>query len=111
VQGTPFITKYLGDQVALYRKKAGLPFTVTTHSLRHACATEMLRGGANIRHVQEMLGHAHMSTTQVYTHVVPHDLKKVHAATAPSERRRVIDVPKFENHGWRDGKNSGFYRD
>lgn len=111
LQGTPFITKYLGDQVARYRNMAGLPLTVTTHSLRHACATEMLKGGASIRHVQEMLGHAHMSTTQVYTHVVPHDLKKIHAETAPSERRRVIDVPKFKNKGWRDDKNSGHYRD
>ena len=111
MQGTPFITKYLGDQVARYRKIAELPVNVTTHSFRHACATEMLRGGASTRHVQEMLGHAHLSTTQVYTHVVPHDLKKVHAATAPSERRRVIDVPRFQNHGWKDFKNSGHYRD
>jgi integrase/recombinase XerD len=110
MQGTPFITKYLGDQVARYRNMAGLPPNVTTHSLRHACATEMLRGGASIRHVQEMLGHAHMSTTQVYTHVIPHDLKKVHADTAPSERRRVITVPKFQNKGWKDDKNSGHYR-
>jgi integrase/recombinase XerD len=109
IQGTPFITKYLGDQVALYRNRVGLPKTVTTHSLRHACATEMLRGGASIRHVQEMLGHAHMSTTQIYTHVVPHDLKRVHANTAPSERRRVIDVPKFQNKGWKDHRNRGFY--
>jgi integrase/recombinase XerD len=109
MQGTPFITKYLGDQVARYREMVRLPKIVTSHSFRHACATEMLRGGASIRHVQEMLGHAHMSTTQIYTHVVPHDLKKVHAATAPSERRRVIDVPKFVNKGWKDYKNSGHY--
>jgi len=108
--GTAFITKYLGEQMALYRKQAGLPFNVTTHSLRHACATEMLRGGANVRHVQEMLGHAHLSTTQVYTHVIPHDLKKVHIETAPSERRRVIDVPTFQNKRWNDDRNRGFYR-
>jgi integrase/recombinase XerD len=109
VKGTPFDTDYLSMQIKRYRKMADLPHLVTTHSLRHACATEMLRGGASIRHVQEMLGHAHMSTTQIYTHVVPYDLKKVHTATAPSERRRVIDVPKFQYKGWHDYKNSGFY--
>jgi integrase/recombinase XerD len=111
ILGTPFNTKYLYQQIKRYRRMADLGDTVTTHSLRHACATEMLRGGANVRHVQEMLGHAHLSTTQVYTHVVPHDLKKVHIETAPSERRRVIDVPKFQNKGWKDYKNGGYYRD
>jgi integrase/recombinase XerD len=110
ILGTPFNTKYLYQQIKRYRRMADLGDSVTTHSLRHACATEMLRGGANVRHVQEMLGHAHLSTTQVYTHVIPHDLKKVHIETAPSERRRVIDVPKFQNKGWKDGKNSGHYR-
>jgi integrase/recombinase XerD len=108
--GTAFNTKYLYQQIKLYRSMAGLTRAVTTHSLRHACATEMLRGGANVRHVQEMLGHAHLSTTQVYTHVIPHDLKKVHIETAPSERRRVIDVPKFQNKKWNDDKNGGYYR-
>ena len=68
------------------RIKAGLPHTISTHSLRHTCATEMLRGGASVRHVQEMLGHSKITTTQVYTRVVPTDLKKVHAKTSPSER-------------------------
>ena len=107
--GTAFITKYLGEQMALYRKQAELPFNATTHSLRHACATEMLKGGANVRHVQEMLGHAHLSTTQVYTHVIPHDLKKVHTATAPCERRRVLDVPTFQFKSWKDDQNGGHY--
>jgi len=107
--GTAFNTGYLYQQIKLYRNMAGLPQSVTTHSLRHACATEMLRGGANVRHVQEMLGHAHLSTTQVYTHVIPHDLKKVHIETAPSERRRVIDVPRFQRKAWKDVKNGGHY--
>ena len=108
--GTKFDTDYLYQQIKLYRGLAGLSPSVHTHSLRHACATEMLRGGANVRHVQEMLGHAHLSTTQVYTHVIPHDLKKVHIETAPSERRRVLDVPTFQNKRWNDDRNRGFYR-
>ena len=109
VLGTPFTTDYLYQQIKRYRRMADLGDGVTTHSLRHACATEMLRGGANVRHVQEMLGHNHLSTTQVYTHVIPHDLKKVHAATAPSERRRVIDVPTFQMKAWKDDRNRGYY--
>jgi len=65
----------------------------------------MLKGGANVRHVQEMLGHASLLTTQVYTRVVPADLQRIHKITAPSERRRVIDVPSFELRAWRDRKN------
>jgi integrase/recombinase XerD len=108
--GTPFTTRYLYNQIREYGRVACLPEGVTINSLRHACATEMLRGGASVRHVQEMLGHVHMSTTQVYTHVMPHDLKKVHVETAPSERRRVLDVPRFQKKAWKDDKNSGYYR-
>jgi len=105
----PFTTKELYKIVKKYREDAGLPDSVTVHSFRHACATEMLKGGAGVRHVQEMLGHNHMSTTQMYTHVAPHDLKKVHARTAPSQRRTVIEVPRFEMKAWQDKRNSGCY--
>jgi len=88
-----------------YRKAAGLSSTVTLHSLRHACAIEMLRGGASIRHVQEMLGHSQIDTTQIYTRLASFDLKKVHARTSPSERRKNIDVPRFEKKAWRDKRN------
>jgi integrase/recombinase XerD len=81
------------------RKKAGLPPDISTHSLRHTCATGMLRGGASVRHVQEMLGHSQLSTTQRYTRVVPTDLKRVHARTAPSERRRKIENVAFTFNG------------
>lgn len=90
------------------RSKAGLPHTVSTHSLRHTCATEMLRGGASIRHVQEMLGHSKITTTQVYTRVVPIDLKKVHAKTAPSERLKKIAAPAFTFKGkWHEATPHG----
>lgn len=59
---------------------------VTTHTLRHTCATHMLRNGAPVRHLQEMLGHESLETTQVYTHVTINDLKEVHAKYHPSER-------------------------
>jgi len=104
--GTALRSEVLRRILMRHRRAASLPESVTVHSLRHACATEMLRGGASVRHVQEMLGHAHLSTTQIYTRVIPSDLQRVHKATAPSERRRVLDVPAFELHGWRDRKNA-----
>jgi site-specific recombinase XerD len=60
-----------------YVEKAGLdPGRVTPHVLRHTCATEMMRRGVNLRVIQEALGHAWVSTTQIYTHVVSEDVKR-----------------------------------
>lgn len=59
---------------------------VSTHTLRHTCATHMLRNGAPVRHLQEMLGHESLESTQIYTHVTINDLKEVHAKYHPSER-------------------------
>jgi integrase/recombinase XerD len=106
---TPMTRQYLRCIILGYAKKARITGRVTTHSVRHACATEMLKGGANVRHVQELLGHARLATTQIYTRVLPYDLKKVHARTAPSERRRIIKVPVFESQRWQDKKNAGHY--
>ena len=100
--GTAMRTAILRRILMRYSNAARLPGTATTHSLRHACATEMLKGGASVRHVQEMLGHSHITTTQIYTRVVPSDLKRVHSHTSPSERRKAIDVPAFELRRWRD---------
>ena len=103
----------LGRVVKMYRDKAHLPDSITTHSLRHTCATEMLKGGASIRHVQELLGHADIKTTQIYTHVVPTDLKKAHARTAPSERRRTVGDVSFSpgpKPTWNDKRNKAEWR-
>lgn len=60
---------------------------VSTHSLRHACATHMLRNGAPIRQLQEMLGHASLETTQPYTQVTINDLRDMHAKFHPREAK------------------------
>ena len=69
-------------------RKAGLGKPLTCHGLRHSCATHMLQGGADIRHIQEMLGHATLSATEIYTHVAPTDLKRVHARCHPREKKK-----------------------
>jgi len=59
---------------------------VSTHTIRHTCATHMLQNGAPIRHIQELLGHESLESTQIYTRVTINDLKQVHAKYHPSER-------------------------
>ena len=65
---------------------AGIKKRVSTHSLRHSCATHMLKNGAPVRHIQEMLGHASINSTQIYTRVTINDLKKAHAKYHPGEQ-------------------------
>lgn len=68
---------------------AGIKRKVTPHALRHTCATLMLRGHADIRHIQEMLGHSSLQSTQIYTRVEIRDLKKVHTRCHPREKEEI----------------------
>jgi integrase/recombinase XerD len=69
-----------------YARAAGIDKPVSPHSFRHACATHMLRNGAPIRQLQEMLGHASLETTQLYTRVTINDLRAMHRKFHPREQ-------------------------
>ena len=77
--------------VRKYSRAANIDRAVSTHTFRHSCATHMLRAGAPIRHLQEMLGHASVETTQVYTRLTITDLKAVHRRYHPRERDGEAD--------------------
>lgn len=76
----------LGTVVSTYVKEAGIEKHIRVHDLRHTCATHMLNAGADIRYVQELLGHKSLSSTQLYTHVAIDKLKKSHNTFHPRER-------------------------
>lgn len=90
---------YLTQRVRTYLEDAGVEKPGACHLFRHSMATAMLEGGADVRFVQEMLGHVSLETTQLYTRVTVEKLKAVHAATHPAARlvrrgeARGVDAP------------------
>lgn len=81
--GQGFHSTSLGQLVRRYLDKAGLRMRGGCHMLRHACATHMLDHGADLRVIQEMLGHSRLDTTAIYTHVSNERLRKVHYKCHP----------------------------
>ncbi|NHM15604.1 tyrosine recombinase [Eggerthellaceae bacterium zg-887] len=83
VRGRPLTTDAVRKTFKDLLSRAGLDGSYTPHDLRHSFATDVLAGGADLRSVQEMLGHVSLSTTQVYTHLAPERLKEVHRLAHP----------------------------
>ncbi|WP_420998504.1 tyrosine-type recombinase/integrase [Cupriavidus sp. 30B13] len=81
---------WLSTVVAQYVERAELGKHGGCHLFRHSMATLMLENGADIRFIQAMLGHAELSTTQIYTQVAIRQLQQVHAATHPGAKRREV---------------------
>ncbi len=86
VRGGPLSPRIIQLLMERLREKLGLPDTATPHALRHSFATHLLGAGADLRQIQELLGHASLSTTQVYTEVDRKRLLKVYEAAHPRSK-------------------------
>jgi integrase/recombinase XerD len=92
--GDDLSESYLSGLVAGYVDKAALGKRGGCHLFRHTCATLMLEGGADVRYIQALLGHADLKSTQIYTHVSARQLKAVHDASHPGAKLRRAEEPK-----------------
>ena len=84
--GGGFSPDSLGRLITRYFQNAGFDRKGSCHLLRHTCASHMLEGGADVRYIQQLLGHANLDTTAIYTQVGIHQLQAVHARCHPSGR-------------------------
>lgn len=85
--GQPLVQTTIRYLLQQYRKQAKIKKSVTPHILRHSCATHMLQQGADIRAIQQLLGHISLKSTTIYTRVVPLEVKATHNKYHPNERK------------------------
>ena len=89
--GERFNPHYLGNWVSRTMKAAGIQKKGACHLLRHSCATHMMENGADLRSIQQMLGHARLDTTQIYTEDSIHHLREVYNKTHPNAQAKPSD--------------------
>ena len=106
--GEPFSETGMSALVRAYVDRAEIGKTGSCHLFRHAMATLMHHNGASVRHIQAILGHVKLETTQIYTEVSIRKLKEVHNATHPAKASRESGDGRWEKQGGRpeDGGKS-----
>jgi len=81
--GSGLTRQYVWQMIKRYAMRAGIAKPIKPHTFRHSFATHLLERGADLRVVQELLGHSNIATTQIYTHVSGNRLKSIHAKFHP----------------------------
>jgi integrase/recombinase XerC len=103
--GQRLSTRSVRRKMDKYLKIAGLDPAISPHTLRHSFATHMLNNGADLRSVQELLGHQSLSTTQVYTHLTTRKLKEVYEDSHP---RESMEESPTQSNGFGNLSQDGF---
>ncbi len=97
-RGQRLTTRSVRRMLSHYAGLAGLPSDVSPHTLRHSFATHLLQRGADLRVVQELLGHENISTTQIYTHITAHEMQSVYVKSHPRAEHGERGLPKLSEH-------------
>ena len=97
-RGQRLTTRSVRRMLSHYANVAGLPGDVSPHTLRHSFATHLLQRGADLRVVQELLGHENISTTQIYTHITANEMQRIYAESHPRADSSLEPMAEDEEH-------------